>query len=313
MEQGLTTILTAKDMRQHVNLIQEVMKAVMKDGVHYGIIPGCQKPSLYKPGAEKIASTFRIAVTSDVEDLSNSDEKRYRVTCTAYGIDGNRLGSSVGECSSNEEKYRWRKPVCEQEFEEADIDRKREKWIKTKDGNGMKIKQLRTEPSDLANTILQMADKRAYVAIVRKVTAASDVFTQDIEDLPEEIRQDAADAAPMTGKPAVNMPKEKEAVAPYADIIALSQGKKGDVLNVQGYAISVEHKQFPDKVDKNKKHDVSFYTIADLPKDPTIMTAIKVFGIPINVGVGQIMKFNQVTIGEYKGKSDFMAKEVICG
>lgn len=201
--------LTARDIRQNVNLIQEVMKAVMKDKVHYGLIPGCPKPSLFKPGAEKIASTFRIAVTSEVEDLSTHDEKRYRVTCKAYSANGSLLGSSTGECSSDESKYRWRAPVCNEEFDECDSDRKREKWIK-KDGKAIKIKQIRTEAADLANTILQMADKRAYVAIVRKVTAASDVFTQDVEDLPEEVQADIANQSESNGKPDVKMPQEKK-------------------------------------------------------------------------------------------------------
>ncbi len=201
------TVLTERDIRENVNLIQRVMKAVMKKDVHFGLIPGCPKPSLFKPGAEKIASTFRIAVTSDVEDLSTTDEKRYRITCTAYAVSGNKLGSAIGECSSSEEKYRWRRPVCDKEWEEAEGDRKREKWLR----DGTKIKQMRTEPSDLANTILQMADKRAYVAVVRKVTAASDVFTQDIEDLPEEVQADiATQQQPTNGKPPVQMPQEKQ-------------------------------------------------------------------------------------------------------
>ncbi len=192
-------------------MIQEVMKAVMKKDVHYGLIPGCPKPSLFKAGAEKIAATFRIAVKSEVEDLSNDDEKHFRVTCTGYSQGGLVLGSAVGECSSNEEKFRWRSPVCDEEFEEADGDRKREKWVKGfKGAPAFKKKQIRTEPSDLANTILQLADKRAYVAVVRKITAASDVFTQDIEDLPEEIVGDFDNEAPTSTKPAVSQPEKKE-------------------------------------------------------------------------------------------------------
>jgi len=36
--------MTAGDVRKQVNLIQEVMEAVMKKDEHYGIIPGCKKP-----------------------------------------------------------------------------------------------------------------------------------------------------------------------------------------------------------------------------------------------------------------------------
>src|SRR5690606_22905756 len=48
-------------------------------------------------------------------------------------------------------------------------------------------KQVRTNPADVANTILKMAKKRAQVDAVITATAASDIFTQDIEDLPEEV------------------------------------------------------------------------------------------------------------------------------
>lgn len=174
--------LSARDLQARVNLIQEVMKSVMKNGTHYGVIPGCPKPSLYKPGAEILAMTFAISVESVVETLSIGDEKRYRVTCTAFTPSGVRLGSAVGECSSGEEKYKWRKPVCDAEWEESPTDRRREKWKMIK-GFETKVKQVRMESDDQANTILQMADKRAYVSVIRKVTAASDIFTQDIQDL----------------------------------------------------------------------------------------------------------------------------------
>ena len=295
--------LTARDIRKHVNLIQEVMRAVMKEGVHFGIIPGCPKHSLFKPGAETIASTFRIAIDSQVEDLSTPDEKRYRVTCVAWGVDGNKLGSSVGECSSNEEKFRWRRPVCNREWEEADVDRKREKWLKDES----KIKQIRTEPSDLANTILQMADKRAYVSVVRKVTAASDVFTQDVEDLPEEIRQEAADASAPAGKPAVKMPTEKNADSiTYTDIISLSQAQLNDVLNLRAFLISVSTKKV-----SNGTKDVSDYVIGDLPKDPTLKVTIRAFGLPAEVAEGNPIKLKGVKVSEFNGGRTYLASEVI--
>jgi hypothetical protein len=53
--------------------------------------------------------------------------------------------------------------------------------------------QVRTEPADLANTILKMASKRAKIAMTLNVTAASDAFTQDAEDVSERLRQAVAD------------------------------------------------------------------------------------------------------------------------
>ena len=45
--------------------------------------------------------------------------------------------------------------------------------------------QVRTEPEDADNTILKMAKKRALIDAVLTVTAASDIFAQDVEDLPD--------------------------------------------------------------------------------------------------------------------------------
>ena len=38
--------------------------------------------------------------------------------------------------------------------------------------------------ADQYNTVLKMSNKRSLVAAVLNVTAASDIFTQDIEDMP---------------------------------------------------------------------------------------------------------------------------------
>lgn len=188
--------LTAVQIRAQVNLIQEVMNAVMKKDTHYGIIPGCQKPSLWKPGAEKLLVTFRIASEAVVEDLSTPDEARFRVTRRGTHINsGLFVGSGVGECSSNEEKYKWRFAVCDAEWDATPEDRRRLKYKR----DGSTIKQVRTNPADMANTVLKMADKRGYVALALNTTAASDIFTQDIEDLPEGV--DHGESAPEPIKP----------------------------------------------------------------------------------------------------------------
>lgn len=206
--------LTANEIRAGVNLIQEVMQSVMKKDVHYGTIPGTPKPTLYKAGAEKICSTFRIAIEPIVEDLSTPDEARYRVTARALSqSSGAHLGSGVGECSSSEAKYRWRAPVCDQEFNETAEDRRRSLWKRGKDGP-FQQKQIRTEPADVANTILKMATKRAMIAVTLQVTAASDIFAQDIEDLPEELQreiasEDGGDVRPHMAEPQPRAAREE--------------------------------------------------------------------------------------------------------
>lgn len=201
-EVRISQVATAADIREHVNLIQRVMEAVMKKDTHYGVIPGSKKPSLYKPGAEVLAATFRIAVSYRTEDLSTPDSIRYRVTAIGtHQTSGIVMGEGIGECSSNEEKYKWRRAICKEEFEAAPETRRRVKFSKYQ-GKVEKTDQIRAEPSDIANTVLKMAAKRAQVAMTLNVTAASDCFTQDIEDLPEHLRDEDDQPAPAVAKTA---------------------------------------------------------------------------------------------------------------
>lgn len=181
--------MAVADIISHVATVQEVMRAVMKPDVHYGKIPGTDKPTLYKAGAEVLCMVFRIAASYVVEDLSTADTVRYRVTCTGtHQITGAVLGAGMGEASSGEEKYKWRKAASPQEYDETPANMRRTKHIKPRNGNGFAIQQVRTEPADLANTILKMANKRANMAMVLNVTAASDCFAQDLEDMDEALR-----------------------------------------------------------------------------------------------------------------------------
>jgi len=178
--------LTAADVRAHVNLMQDVMAEVMRDGTHYGTIPGTKSKSLYKAGAEKLMATFRLAAKPEVQDLSENGEIAYRVTVNLLSSGGSFVGAGIGECSSNEDKYAWRAAICDEEYDATPENRRRIKFSKYQ-GRVEKKKQVRTNPADVANTILKMAKKRAQVDAVITATAASDIFTQDIEDLPDEV------------------------------------------------------------------------------------------------------------------------------
>jgi hypothetical protein len=187
--------LSVETVKARIQLIQKVMRSVMKDGTHYGKIPGAgDKRTLFKPGAELLGATFCIAPSYRTEDLSDGDSVRYRVTCvgTHQGT-GTELGQGMGEASTNEEKYRWRNAVCDEEFDDTPEDRRRVKWQR---GNGSvyQRKQVRTTPADVANTVLKMACKRAQVAMAINVTGCSDMFTQDLEDLPDELRDPGDDS-----------------------------------------------------------------------------------------------------------------------
>lgn len=211
MNEGLAVPSTVEQIRAEVQLIQQILEGIMKKDVHYGTIPGTPKPTLYKPGSEKILRTFHIGVdpSENVQDLSTDDEIRYRVFARAFNQGtGDTLGVGVGECSSSEEKYKWRRPVCDEEFNETPEDRKRLVWKKGQQ-KPYQMKQIRTNPADVANTILKMAKKRAQIDMTLTVTAASDVFEQDLEDLPEEIREEVV-RNKGNGKDPMKEPHEKK-------------------------------------------------------------------------------------------------------
>lgn len=190
-------VLPTTEVVARVHRIQEVMRTLMKEGTHYGTIPGTPKPTLFKPGAELLLMAFRIAASpAQVEDLCTPDEARYRVIVRGtHQLTSEMVGEMIGECSSSESKYRWIRPVCDQEWDDTDPTLRREKWMKGKD-KPYKVRQIRSSPADVANTILKMATKRALIAMTLVSLGASDIFAQDLEDLTDELRETIATESP---------------------------------------------------------------------------------------------------------------------
>lgn len=214
--------LTVESIRAQVNLITGVMKGVMKENVHYGLIPGCgDRPTLLKPGAEKLCVTFRLAPKYNVV-INNlpGGHREYEITCSLTHINsGLFFGEGLGVCSTMESKYRYRNanrkcPTC---GEETIIKGKEEYgggwlcWTKNGgcgekfDDNDQDItlqdcgKVENPDPADCYNTVKKMAKKRAHVDATLTALAASDIFYQDLEDLPN---------APDNTKPKNSAPEE---------------------------------------------------------------------------------------------------------
>tara|TARA_R110000751_G_scaffold26046_4_gene69991 strand:+ start:51 stop:1136 length:1086 start_codon:yes stop_codon:yes gene_type:complete len=186
--------LTGAQMKSHVAVIRDVMQSVMRPGVHYGTIPGCgDKPTLLKPGAEALKMAFRLSDELYVEDLSpGSGEAHYRVTARlSHAPTQLFVGSGVGECSSLENKYAWRVAISQAEYDGTLDTHRRLKYYRDGQAN-----QVRANPADIANTVLKMAKKRALVDAVLSCVAASDVFTQDIEDIASPVPERQGASAP---------------------------------------------------------------------------------------------------------------------
>lgn len=203
----LPTEFSVEQVIAQVQKIQEIQKKVMKEGEHYGVIPGTQKPTLLKPGAEKLNLVFRYDPQYESIDHYEGIHLTVKSKCTLWHIPtGLRMGSGEGSCSTHESKYAYRNamPKCPTCGQETIIKGKPEfggGWLcfKKKGGCGKTFKlgdaSIEDQPTgkvlnefvaDQYNTILKMANKRSLIAAVLNVTAASDIFTQDIEDMPEE-------------------------------------------------------------------------------------------------------------------------------
>ena len=113
---------TAKDIREQVQLIQDVMKEVMQEGQHYGVIPGTErkdkdgkdisKKTLLKPGAEKLCLTFRLAPSYTIAEEHDGAHLTITSTCTLTSVPtGRLLGTGMGSCSTKEKKYAYSQAV----------------------------------------------------------------------------------------------------------------------------------------------------------------------------------------------------------
>lgn len=202
------TAMSAQGVLKQVTVIQDVMKLVMKDGQHYGVIPGTDKPSLLKPGAEKLGLTFRLAPEYDVTVIElPRDHREYRVKCRLFHIPtGAMVGEGVGTCSTMESKWRyisdfeWTGRTVPKEFwKDRDVALIGGKgFVAKKNQEGqwevahIAGKVERDNPADCYNTCEKMAKKRAHVDAILTATAASDIFTQDVEDILDNEAQSAS-------------------------------------------------------------------------------------------------------------------------
>lgn len=192
-------------LKSRHNLLVQATKEVLSDGLDFGKIPGTgDKPTLLKPGAEKLCFLFGLRPTFEVvesiEDWQNG-LFYYRYRCTLHDVAGGIIADGEGSCNSREKKYRYRNAqlVCPQCGKETVFKSKSKPefycWNKrggcgaTFPLNDTRITEQEqgqienTEPYDLVNTLQKMAQKRALVAAVLVGTGASQFFTQDVEDM----------------------------------------------------------------------------------------------------------------------------------
>ncbi len=188
--------MTIDELEAQVRLVQGAMRRLMKEGFHFGVIPGCgKKPSLLKPGAELLSALFRLGVEYTVEEKDlPGGHKEYRITSTLYQLPNKIfIGQGVGSCSTMESKYQFRwentgEKLPKEYWEDHDNQAiGGDQFAPRKTSKGWKIfkKKEHDNPADYYNTALKIGKKRAHVDAILTATAASDIFTQDEEPVTE--------------------------------------------------------------------------------------------------------------------------------
>lgn len=175
-----------KEYVERFNMLVEFVKTVMKKDVDFGTIPGTDKPTLLKPGAEKLNTFFHLRaipeLVSKVEDWAGGFFY-YQYRSNIYKGD-TLVCAAEGSANSKEKKYRWRNVPSWKATEDDKRQALRQEQRTGKGGKSYTVYVIEnTEPFDIVNTLQKMAQKRALVAATLLAVNASEFFTQDIEDM----------------------------------------------------------------------------------------------------------------------------------
>lgn len=132
-----------------ITQFQKVVQTQLKQNHDFGVIPGTPKPTLLKPGAEKLLMLLGLRSQFEIADSTRDFDKgffQYQVKCKLYHGDM-LVTEGLGSCNNRERKY------------------------------------IKMDPYTMDNTVLKMAKKRALVDAALLVGSLSDIFTQDLEDM----------------------------------------------------------------------------------------------------------------------------------
>lgn len=143
--------ITINEAKQRTKLLQKFVKDMMIPNIDYGVIKGCSKPSLLKPGAEKLCEIFgfskQVEILNRIEDWDEGLFHYEVKVILASKRTGLTESEGVGCCNSKERKFK------------------------------------NQDSFSIVNTLLKMAKKRALVDAVLSATRSSGFFAQDIEEM----------------------------------------------------------------------------------------------------------------------------------
>ncbi|MDY3922725.1 MAG: hypothetical protein SOZ22_00045 [Ezakiella sp.] len=235
---GINSEVLSEQLKR-ITAFQKAVQTQFTQSVDFGVIPGTKKPTLLKPGAEKICMLLGLKSKFEIVESTRDFENgffQYQIKCQLIkNINGNDevITEGIGSCNTMERKYQ------------------------------------KSEPCDIDNTVLKMAKKRALVDAALMVGSLSNVFTQDIEDMDldgESYRNSKTYYTDTSGKISQAQAKRmfalakgdndivKEAMEAYGYKGASSDVKKVDYNAICDYIDKLVTK--PDAVKKSQEKEV---------------------------------------------------------
>lgn len=227
-------------------LLLEYVKSQMVEDLDYGKIPGTDKPTLLKPGAEKLTKLFRTTARFQIEkEIEDWDMGLfyYRFKCVIEDAEGNIVSEGIGSANSREKRYRWRKaertcPTCgkaaikRSKFPPREEPEAQPGWYcygkiggcganfpadDEEITNQVEGQIENPDIADCVNSLQKISKKRALVDAVLGLSLCSDLFTQDLEDLADTAATPATQPSAAAAK---NGEVKNETKSPKPDALA---------------------------------------------------------------------------------------------
>jgi hypothetical protein len=224
-ENALSEMMTERSQ------LKSFIKSQLIEGVDFGLLPSVKTYSLFKAGAEKIASLFQLGsriVKSEKTIEIKDNFAMFAVTIEIFHLPS---GKAIAQC-------------------EGITNSQEKKWKEKKDYKTGKIEA--TPVGDILNTLNKMAQKRAFVGGIIVATRASDFFTPDMNEEEEEFAEqnpnyfEKVNAAQVAG-----LEKARQAQAEKAKQMA-SKPSEGTFGDFAGGGFKMPSKEESQELDKKK-------------------------------------------------------------
>lgn len=175
---GLVGRQSPAALAEQANEIREVMRAVLVEGTDYGTIPGVQRPSLFKSGAEWLLKWGGFGHRLEPVETERDEHGRkfgvtYRCTVVLLHDPAAVVSTCDGYAGYDEDRF----------FQTVEQLEAKERAMASKYQRPAKPEKWAQEHRAPWNSVLKMAEKRALVGATLQACAASGLFTQDVEDI----------------------------------------------------------------------------------------------------------------------------------